>query len=468
VVAVAAVVHGIVAHGDPYTKWTEIHINGITADEGQTQPSRSPCRTGQGGDAGFILAARLISTGTLPPPVFRTTRKRFVALASRLVSALPGGPALTVVDAVRSPFLVYRDRIGTPSEIGFLRRQYIGFDRLEPIWIGRTILPQAGQISDRIVRLGGTAPWGGLRRLLFRHCHLMPPVALPPLAPVLHAQFARGGALALPLARFLGLNLVVTLHGGDVGKNRNWQGTVLARRWPAVVAEAKVFICVAAAVADLASWHGVPAAKLIVLPIGVEVPATLPTPPRAPTCHLFVGRFVEKKGIGILADAVRRLRASGDQTPVVCVGDGTLRPVLQDLAREVPGVELTGWVSQAEVGRLMGTAWTLLVPSVVAADGDAEGLPSVVPEAMAQGCPVIGSAEGGIAEAVTDGVSGLLVPPGNPVALAAAMRRLTADVPLRHRLGQGAFAAVGRTLNARVQSAALQDVLLRAAQAPRL
>jgi colanic acid/amylovoran biosynthesis glycosyltransferase len=379
---------------------------------------------------------------------------------------MPAQPSATVTgQPPRMPFLVYRDRIGAPSEIAFLRRQYIGFTRLEPVWIGRTLLPRAREVGDRLLRLGGAAPWGGLRRLLFRHCHLMPPIALPPLAPVLHAQFARGGALALPLARFLGLNLVVTLHGGDVGKAKNWQRTVLSRRWPAMVAEAYRFVCVSAAVADLAAHRGVPPAKLVVLPIGVEVPEQMPSGPLGPSYYLFVGRFVAKKGIGVLADAVRRLRAAGDQTRVVCVGDGVLRPVLEALAREVPGVELTGWLPQPEVRRLMADAWALLVPSVVAADGDAEGLPSVVPEALAQGCPVIGSAEGGIAEAVRDGVTGLLVPADDPAALAAAMTRLTREAGLRHRLAQAGFAEVGQTLNARLQSAALEVLLLQASQA---
>jgi glycosyltransferase involved in cell wall biosynthesis len=385
-----------------------------------------------------------------------------VVLPKDLPMPVQSGAELS--DHSRMPFLVYRDQIGAPSEIAFLRRQYIGFTRLEPIWIGRTLLPQANEIGPRLLRLGGSAPWGGLRRLLFRHCHLMPPLALPLLAPVLHAQFARGGALALPPSRFLGLNLVITLHGGDVGKAKNWQHTVLSRRWPAMVAETHAFVCVSQAVAELAERRGVPREKLVILPIGVEVPDRMPLAPRMPSYHLFVGRFVEKKGITVLADAVRHLRAAGDLTRVVCVGDGVLRPVLQALAREVPGVELTGWQPQTEVQRMMAGAWTLLVPSIIATDGDAEGLPSVVPEAMAQGCPVIGSAEGGIAEAVRDGVSGVLVPAGDPSALAAAMARLVREPVLRHSLGQGAYADVGQRLNARVQSAALERLLLRVAQ----
>jgi glycosyltransferase involved in cell wall biosynthesis len=363
----------------------------------------------------------------------------------------------------QAPFLVYRDRIGAPSEIAFLRRQYIGFIRLAPVWVGRALLPRASEVGKDLIRLGGQALLGGARRLLFRHCGLVPRQPFPPLFPVLHAQFARGGALALPLARSLGLRLVVTLHGGDVGKEKNWQGTMLAHRWHAVVAEAAWFVCVSAAVAEIASRRGVPADKLVVLPIGVEVPDQPPPSPLGPTCHLFVGRFVEKKGIAVLADAVRRLRALGDATPVVCIGDGPLRPVLERLADEVPAVELPGWLPQEAVQARMAEAWSLLVPSIVARDGDAEGLPSVVPEAMAQGCPVIGSNQGGIAEAVRDGETGLLVPAGDDGALAGAMARLGRDHGLRHALGQAAFDNVRRRLNARHQSAALENLLVRVA-----
>ena len=361
----------------------------------------------------------------------------------------------------RMPFLVYRDRIGALSEVAFLRRQYIGFSRLEPIWIGRTLLPRASEVGERLIRLGGNGVSGDLRRLLFRHFGLVGHLDLPPLAPVLHAQFARGGALALPLARALGARLAVTLHGGDVGKEKNWHGTILARRWPSVTAEAFVFVCVSKTVAEVALSRGVPERKLVLLPIGVEVPEHIPEPPGKPY-HLFAGRFVEKKGIRVLADAVRRLRDAGDQTRVICVGDGPLRPELERLVQEVAGVELPGWLPQSQVQPLMAGAWSLLVPSIVAADGDIEGLPSVVPEAMAQACPVIGSNEGGIAEAVTDDVTGLLLPINDPAALAQAMARMTREHGLRSRLGIAAFAEVARTLNARVQSAALEKLLLQA------
>jgi colanic acid/amylovoran biosynthesis glycosyltransferase len=358
------------------------------------------------------------------------------------------------------PLLVYRDRIGAPSEIQFLRRQYVGFTRLTPVWVGRHVMPQAPALGGSVLRLGSNGPAGPLERALFRYLGRVPAMPLDHVAPVLHAQFARGGALALPLVRALGLRLVVTLHGGDVSKAGNWHRTVQARRWPAVVAAASRFVCVSGAVAEAALAHAVPRDKLVIMPIGVEVPEAPPPTPDGPPRHLFVGRFVPKKGIAGLAGAVRLLRAAGDLTPVICIGDGPERAALQALARDVGGVTLTGWLPPETVATRMAEAWSLLVPSVIAPDGDAEGLPSVIPEAMAQGCPIIGSAQGGIAEAVQHGETGLLVPAGDPAALAEAMHRLVSQPQLRHGMGRAAFAHVRAHLNASVQSAGLETLLL--------
>ncbi len=438
------------------------------------------------------------------------------------------------------PFLVYRDRIGAPSEIGFLRRQYVGFTRLRPVWTGRTVLPGAAQLGDPVQRLGGNGPFGPVRRLVFRYGGgIAPPIppqpgptpspgastpspgasppsstasspsstASPPsstasspswpgstgpsgasgdgdgpvepghdgfglscdavgldragFAPVIHAQFARGGVLALPLARALGAGLVVTLHGGDVSKQKNWRHTLLAARWPDLVREAVTFVCVSEAVAEIALARGVPARKLLVLPIGTEIPVSPPS--RHPAHYLFVGRFVEKKGLMVLADAMRRLRASGNTTKLVCVGDGPMRPALAALANDIPGIELTGWLPPGAVAARMRDAVALIVPSIVAADGDAEGLPSVIPEAMAQACPVIASAQGGMAEAITDGITGLLSAPNDADALADAMRRLSDDRVLAARLGLGGFNHAADALNATRQSARLEALLLSVA-----
>ena len=135
----------------------------------------------------------------------------------------------------------------------------------------------------------------------------------------------------------------------------------------------------------------------------------------------------------------------------ICIGDGPLRPVLQVLAKDVPGITLTGWLHPKSVRVHMAEAICLVVPSVIAGDGDAEGLPSVIPEAMAQACPIIGTNQGGIAEAIRDGQTGLLVPPGDPLALAQAMRFVQSDTTL----GRAGYAHAATALNARIQSAKL-------------
>jgi glycosyltransferase involved in cell wall biosynthesis len=280
---------------------------------------------------------------------------------------------------------------------------------------------------------------------------------LPSSEAIVHAQFARGGALALPIAMALDARLVVTLHGGDVSKQKNWMGTVLARRWAPLIRKTAKFVCVSAAVADIAALRGVPAEKLAVLPIGVEVPQEVPDrSAERREAHLFVGRFVEKKGINVLVNAMRRLRAEGDQTPLVCVGAGPLRPVLFALSREIPGVTLTGWLPPEAVRAQMAKAISVIVPSIVAGDGDSEGLPSVIPEAMMQGCAVIGSNQGGIAEVIRDGETGLLFAPNDPEALADAMGRITADTTI----GLAGLAYARSELNAQVQSVKLEDLLL--------
>jgi len=359
--------------------------------------------------------------------------------------------------------LVYRDRIGVPSEIEFLRRQYVGFTRLAPLWIGRHVMPRAAELGAPLLQLGGRGLIGGIRRALYGRLAWPPRLEVPAYAHVLQAQFARGGALALPLAQKLGVPMVVTLHGGDVAKTRNFERGVLLRRWSEVIAATRRFVCVSTAVAELARRRGVRSEQIVVLPIGADTPESPPPPTSGQPYHLFVGRFVAKKGIDVLADAVRRMRAAGDGTEVVCAGDGPLRGVMEALARETSGVVLTGWLPAREVAARMAGACALLVPSIVTENGDAEGLPSVIAEAMAQACPVIGSNEGGIAEAVTDGSTGLLVPPGDAEALAAAMRRLAHDGALRRTMSQAAFAHARAHLNARVQSAALEKLLLEVA-----
>jgi glycosyltransferase involved in cell wall biosynthesis len=159
----------------------------------------------------------------------------------------------------------------------------------------------------------------------------------------------------------------------------------------------------------------------------------------APFTVLFVGRLVERKGVSHLIEALGRLDRRVDGRLVI-VGEGPERGRLEEDARRLGAVDrvvFRGKVSDAELQRAYASANVFVLPSVVDARGDTEGLGVVLLEAMNHGVPVIGSRIGGIPDIVVDGESGLLVPPGDPEALAGAIGALAADGELARRLGEG-------------------------------
>lgn len=363
------------------------------------------------------------------------------------------------------PLIVYRDRLLPRSEHGFMRRQYLGFTRLAPVWVGCRRDPDLPGAGIEPLILGGDGPAGPLRRAMFKEMGVVPDARrLAALAPALvHAQFGRGGALALPLARRLGVPLVVTFHGGDAHKDVHyrrcpWPG-VFARRLPALLAYASLFVCVSETVSDKLLARGFPAARLRVIPIGVEPAPEAVTPPAAGHL-LFVGRMVEKKGVFVLLDALARLRASGDATPAVLVGDGPLMASVRERAAAIGGIVLPGWQTPEQVRDWMAGALGLAVPSVTGRGGDAEGLPTVAVEAMTLGVPLVASDQAGLGPVLSAGGPGLLVPAGDAGALAAALAALAADPGRRTAWAAAARATALRDFDAHRQSALLEATLL--------
>jgi glycosyltransferase involved in cell wall biosynthesis len=175
-----------------------------------------------------------------------------------------------------------------------------------------------------------------------------------------------------------------------------------------------------------------------------SAPAAPPAPPVPPFTVLFVGRLVERKGVHVLLDAAARL-APRRPLRVVIIGDGPERQRLEaHAARQglAQVAQFRGRISAAELARAYASAQACVLPAVVDARGDTEGLGVVLLEAMSYRVPVVGSEIGGITDILADGDTGLLVTPGDPEALGAALERLAADPALARRLGEAGYRAV--------------------------
>ena len=152
---------------------------------------------------------------------------------------------------------------------------------------------------------------------------------------------------------------------------------------------------------------------------------------------LYIGRLVERKGVTYLIDAVHRL-PSDIRALLTVIGEGPERATLEEQANAngLDGrVDFRGRVTDEDLQKAFATSDVLVLPSIVDARGDAEGLGVVLLEAMSCGVPVVGSRSGGIVDIIEDGESGLLVRPADSEGLAHALERLARDSALAARLG---------------------------------
>ncbi|MDP9794080.1 glycosyltransferase involved in cell wall biosynthesis/O-antigen/teichoic acid export membrane protein [Catenuloplanes nepalensis] len=193
--------------------------------------------------------------------------------------------------------------------------------------------------------------------------------------------------------------------------------------------------------------------------------STAPGPRSEPgVCVVFAGRLVPSKGPQVLIEAVPRLLEIVPGARVTVCGDGPLLPLLRRRIEELGighAVELTGWLDPAQVAARIAAADVVVVPSVWP-----EGFGLTCLEALAAGRAVVASDVGALGELITPGRTGLLVPPGDPDALAGAAGLLLGNAPLRERLG-GAGQARSRDFDMDTHHAAVLTAYTAAMTHPR-
>ena len=160
---------------------------------------------------------------------------------------------------------------------------------------------------------------------------------------------------------------------------------------------------------------------------------------------LSVAQLTERKGLRHLVDACRLLVDRGRSFRCEIVGDGPLRAMLQQQVEALgigEQVRLSGPLPYPEVVERYRHATAFVLPCIVAPDGDRDGIPNVILEAMAAAVPVVSTPVSGIPEVLRDGETGLVVPEGDARAVADAIERLIDDPPLGTQLGAAARAFV--------------------------
>lgn len=192
---------------------------------------------------------------------------------------------------------------------------------------------------------------------------------------------------------------------------------------------------------------GVPERKIHLIPCGIPIPRK--QPPRAEArarlglpANAFVisslARLVPDKGISDLIEAVIRVTDPGSDLVVVIAGDGPERAKLEHLAAIRLGSRAVFLGRVADTSDVYAAADIFVLPSHM------EGFGLVFVEAAFHGVPSIATRVGGIPDAIADGITGLLVPPGDPDVLASAIQRLRGDPEMRQRLGAAAQARAHR------------------------
>lgn len=318
---------------------------------------------------------------------------------------------------------------------------------LRRFWF-RTLRKTPWQISHREMRQ--------IRRILERN-----------EAQLLHVYFGHIAVHLLPLILHWRQPTVVSFHGADVLVELEKPHYRAATR--EMLAAARLVLVRSQSLARAVAELGCPTAKIRVHRTGIPLAEiafqTRVWPNDGVWKFLQAGRLIKKKGFQTSLRAFVAFRALHPDAIFTIAGEGPMRSELQNLACEL-GVEdrvrFVGFLSQAQLREQFYQSHIFLHPSELGADGNQEGVPNAMLEAMASGLPVFATRHGGIPEAIKSGVSGVLVAERDHPALAEALLDWTRQPEALARLAQAGADAVAAKFEQRAQARALENFYFEA------
>jgi colanic acid/amylovoran biosynthesis glycosyltransferase len=286
-------------------------------------------------------------------------------------------------------------------------------------------------------------------------------------ARLLHIYFGQIAVHLLPLIRVWKNPSIVSFHGADVTVDMDKPAYREATRQ---MLEAVKLVLVRSeslrrAVADL----GCDPEKIEIQRTGIpldEFPFRERNFVAAATQWRFVqaGRLIEKKGLPVTLRAFAIFLGKYPNATLTVAGEGPMRDELQKLAHELKierSVSFTGFISQEQLRETYYRSHIFLHPSQTGRDGNQEGIPNSMLEAMASGLPVSATQHGGIPEAIEHGVSGVLVPERDHEALARALLNVAEDPVFLSRIARSGAEVVRKNFDLQSQAQHLEEIYLR-------
>jgi len=333
-------------------------------------------------------------------------------------------------------------RGGVASVVSVLRRHGL-FEREDV----RYIATHRG--GPRLAKAAGAL--GGMWRILLACLGRRPAVVHAHVAS--RASFLRK-SLVLLIARMSGCKTIFHLHGAEFREFATQEAGRWLRRWIRHTLErSSVVIALSESWAQFVRAFA-PGAKVAVVPNAVPLPALPAQAADEEGRVLFLGRIEAGKGVYELLAAGALLAGRFPGLRLVIGGEGDLQGVRRRAAELgiAERVELPGWIDAQARGLELARAGVFCLPS------HAEGLPMALLEAMAARKAVVACSVGGVPEAIHDGDNGMLVPPRDADALAAALAAVLGDAALRARLGNRARSTIEQDYSTEVMCGKLSAI----------
>jgi colanic acid/amylovoran biosynthesis glycosyltransferase len=286
-------------------------------------------------------------------------------------------------------------------------------------------------------------------------------------ARLLHIYFGQIAVHLLPLIRTWDNPSIVSFHGADVmvDMNKAAYRTATLKMLDAVKLVLVRSESLRRALIDL----GCDSEKIEIQRAGIPLEEFLfrerVFPKNGDWHFVQAGRLIEKKGLPMTLRTFAAFLRQYPNATLTIAGEGPLLGELQNLARDLniaQRVSFTGFISQEELREIYYRSHIFLHPSQTGRDGNQEGIPNSMLEAMATGLPVFATEHGGIPEAIENGVSGVLVPERNDETLSHALLDAAEDPGLVSRIARSGAESVRKNFALQQQAQRLEDIYLRA------